>query len=133
MSHIKPIDPTVELCQYTCETSECITAVAAMSPTPSGSSDGPVNLFCLGTYKHEDSEREPTKGRLILLSVHDATSQELHVVTTRNVDGCVYALTIVGSFIVAAVNSAVCGRILSLLGHCLIIPILGSVVPTRIG
>ncbi|TFK70374.1 hypothetical protein BDN72DRAFT_542903 [Pluteus cervinus] len=99
-----------ELSQFICEIDEDITAVTIFSPTINGKA---TPLFCLGTYIYQAEEKEPTQGRLLVLSAHASptptrlSSHDLTLVTSQNVHGCVYALTVVDSLIVAAVNSAV--------------------------
>lgn len=66
-------------------------------------------FFCLGAYIYEPGEREPTRGRLIVLEARksgpDAT---LSPVTSAEINGCPYSLaTTTGGLIAAAVNSSV--------------------------
>ncbi|PBK75055.1 hypothetical protein ARMSODRAFT_929129 [Armillaria solidipes] len=66
-------------------------------------------FFCLGAYIYEPGEREPTRGRLIVLEASksgpDAT---LSPVTSAEINGCPYSLaTTTGGLIAAAVNSSV--------------------------
>jgi DNA damage-binding protein 1 len=70
-------------------------------------------LFCLGTYTYEAEEKEPTNGRLLLFTAYQsetlskASILQLSLLTSVDVQGCVYAVTVMGDMIVAAVNSAV--------------------------
>lgn len=72
-----------------------------------------MSLFCLGTYIYEAEEKEPTNGRLLIFTAYqsespsNASSLQLSMVASTDVKGCVYALTVVGDTVVAAVNSAV--------------------------
>ncbi len=72
-------------------------------------------FFCLGAYVYEPGEREPTRGRLIVLEASksgpDAT---LSPVTSAEINGCPYSLTTTtGGLIAAAVNSSVCCSLFS--------------------
>ncbi|KIK96855.1 hypothetical protein PAXRUDRAFT_10541 [Paxillus rubicundulus Ve08.2h10] len=66
----------------------------------------PTSFVCAGVTSYDDSEREPSQGRLILLQASDLR-RSLMVMASVNVKGCVYALTSVNGTIIAAVNSSV--------------------------
>lgn len=93
-----------------CNPDEEITAVASLSITDANGQPKP--LFCLGTYVFHADDKEPVAGRLLIFaanSLEDQSKSSLHLslVTSLDVKGCVYALTLVDEMIVAAVNSSV--------------------------
>ncbi|KAF9463019.1 CPSF A subunit region-domain-containing protein [Collybia nuda] len=98
------------LSNFNCAPEEEITALTAYSPSVDGNS---MSLFCLGTYLFDAEEKEPTNGRLLIFTAYQSespsksSSLQLSMVASTDVKGCVYALTIVGDLVVAAVNSAV--------------------------
>lgn len=105
----------VVLSQFNCDPDEVITAVTTIHITIDGKSQ---LFFCVGTFISHDGEKEPTKGRLLVLSTQTPSVQtkesalELRLDAAVDLPGCVYAFTIVDSKIVAAVNSSV-----SLISH----------------
>lgn len=98
------------LSNFNCGPEEEITALTAYSPMVNGKA---MSLFCLGTYIYEAEEKEPTNGRLLIFTAYQSespsntSSLQLSMVASADVKGCVYALTVVGDTVVAAVNSAV--------------------------
>ncbi|KIM43302.1 hypothetical protein M413DRAFT_444121 [Hebeloma cylindrosporum] len=72
-------------------------------------------FFCLGTIVHDDEDKEPTQGRLLILSAYTSpvptqnSTVELSLLTSTEVNGCVYALKVVKGKIIAAINSSVRG------------------------
>ena len=92
------------------------------------------SCFCLGTYILDPEETEPSSGRLLVFTAIPDSMKEpnlnLLMVTSTEVKGCVYALSIVGQNIVAAVNSAVSHLwyMLFPLG-CYFIPCIGDALP----
>lgn len=73
--------------------------------------DNQESCFCLGTFIYKSEETEPSSGRLLLFTaipdLLKKSSLNLLMLTSAEVNGCVYALGAVGHNIVAAVNSAV--------------------------
>ena len=77
-----------------------------------GSESSPA--FVLGTVHIRPEEREPSKGRIVLLSVSSsegargANVRSLRALASVDVGGCVYALAHLSeNLIVAAVNTSV--------------------------
>ena len=70
-------------------------------------------LFCLGAFTYEGEENQPTQGRILIFTAHSSQTQSrvvnlnLSLVTSVQVGGCVYAITVVNGMIVAAINSSV--------------------------
>jgi DNA damage-binding protein 1 len=86
-----------------------------------------MSLLCVGVTSYDDGEREPSRGRLVLLQADCCGRASLVVMASVSVGGCVYAITSVQNLILAAVNSSVSvvvsfckhGLTLTSLGHCL--------------
>jgi len=72
-------------------------------------------FFCLGTVVHNDEDKEPTQGRLLVFSAYASpvpkqnSTVELSLLASAEVKGCVYALRMVKGKIIAAINSSVRG------------------------
>lgn len=65
-------------------------------------------MFCVGTYFLRSEEKEPSEGRLLILSADRAhANTQLMLKAATTVKGCVYALANVQGAIAAAVNSSV--------------------------
>lgn len=70
-------------------------------------------FFCLGTVVHNDEDKEPTQGRLLVFSAYASpvpkqnSTVELSLLASAEVNGCVYALKMVKGKIIAAINSSV--------------------------
>jgi len=69
-------------------------------------------FFCLGTMIFKADEKEPSSGRLLVLTAYSGavsrtSTLEISVVASAEVKGCVYALQNVDGKLVAAVNSSV--------------------------
>lgn len=60
----------------------------------------------MGVTLYDDREREPSRGRLVLLQAN-GSGAFLVVMASVNVSGCVYAITSMQNMILAAVNSSV--------------------------
>jgi len=99
--------PVSELSQFNCSPNEEITALEAMTLTYD---DQTLPYLCAGTFMYNADEKEPTEGRLLLFDVHEipsARGQQLSLVASEDVNGCVYALAAVDEMIAAAVNGSV--------------------------
>ena len=69
-----------------------------------------LSYLCLGTFTYQADEKEPTEGRLLLFDIHEVPSargQQLSLVASVDVQGCVYALANHDQMIAAAVNASV--------------------------
>ncbi|KAI0084181.1 CPSF A subunit region-domain-containing protein [Irpex rosettiformis] len=91
-----------DLSQFNCETDEDVTAVKSLS----GSSISASAAFCVGTLRAQVGEREPSLGRLLLFEI-SGPAKDLKLISSREVDGCVYAIDAVNGLIAAAVNTSV--------------------------
>lgn len=100
----------LDLTQFNCDSDEEITALTIIPQI----NDTSVPLFCLGTMVYQADEREPAEGRLLILDARSVNGQsrstnlQLSLVTSLNLKGCVYSLTIINGLIAAAVNASVC-------------------------
>lgn len=65
-----------------------------------------MSFLCVGITSYDDGEREPSRGRLVLLQANGSRAY-LVVMASVIVKGCVYAITSVQNMILAAVNSSV--------------------------
>lgn len=68
--------------------------------------DASASFLCAGVTSYDDGEREPSRGRLVLLYANGPQAL-LTVMASVNVRGCVYAITTVQDLVLAAVNSSV--------------------------
>ncbi|KAF8650163.1 hypothetical protein AX16_005397 [Volvariella volvacea WC 439] len=111
-SSFKLLDDTTfkVLSEFHAHADEEITALKTVETMIEGK---PSTLFVLGTYVYQAEEREPSQGRLLLLGANlpdlrtREHSLELSLVASLDVKGCVYAITVVDSNIIAAINSSV--------------------------
>jgi hypothetical protein len=89
--------------QFTCENIEEITAIL-MIPLPEGHS-----AICVGTVFFKPNEREPSQGRLLLMTAEsdEAAGRQLKKNSEMNIDGCVYALARVNGLLAAAIGPSV--------------------------
>ncbi|TFK91964.1 hypothetical protein K466DRAFT_514387 [Polyporus arcularius HHB13444] len=96
-----------ELHEFNCSAEEEPSAVIALPGVGSGKSPA----FVLGTVVIRPEEREPTRGRIVLLSVASAegmNTRSFDVLAVEDVRGCVYALARVSDgLIAAAINTSV--------------------------
>jgi len=87
---------------------EEVTAVESISLSTSDSQEA---FYAVGTMYHDASEREPTRGRIILFSVvvplSDKAPPVVHCVAEALTNGCVFSITCMKGKLVAAVNSGV--------------------------
>ena len=94
--------------RYRCKPNEEITSLVSLV---SGTENQEHCLFCLGTFIYSPEEMEPSSGSLLIFkAIPDALKKpnlNLSILTSAKVQGCVYALRVVGNNIVAAINSAV--------------------------
>ena len=103
---------TPELHEYFCNPDEEPSAVLALPGD--GLNNTPV--LCVGTVVIRHEEREPSRGRIMLFAIASPTqahrggpARSLHVLTSENVRGCVYAIVrLSADSLVAAVNTSVC-------------------------
>ncbi|KAG9315581.1 CPSF A subunit region-domain-containing protein [Chiua virens] len=68
--------------------------------------DEQTSFLCVGVTSYDSGEREPSRGRLVLLQANGPRAL-LVVMASANVKGCVYAITSVQNRVLAAVNSSV--------------------------
>jgi hypothetical protein len=97
-----------ELSQFNCSPNEEITALQSMSLSSANGRSQPY--LCVGTFTYHADEKEPAEGRLLLFDIHEIPSssgQQLALVTSLDVHGCVYALTNLDQMIAAAINASV--------------------------
>ncbi|KAF8895272.1 CPSF A subunit region-domain-containing protein [Infundibulicybe gibba] len=96
--------------QFNCDPDEEIFSITTFAPTIG---DKTQSLFCVGTYLYREDETEPSQGRLIIFRTTTADGRtgpstlQLSLLTSKQLRGCVTALTIVDDMILAAVNSSV--------------------------
>ena len=93
-----------------CNPDEEPTAVLSISAPGLRSSPA----FCLGTVVIRPEEKEPSKGRILLLAISSAQGSQggpirsLQILASKDVRGCVYALVRMSNeFVAAAINTAV--------------------------
>ncbi|THV04459.1 hypothetical protein K435DRAFT_649225 [Dendrothele bispora CBS 962.96] len=110
-SSFRLLDDTTftELARFTCDDDE-----QAMSLTLLKHSDANQTrtFFCVGTVYIRDEEKEPTKGRILVFSLHQSKESssvyQLNVAINENVSGCVYSLASMSNgTLAAAINSSV--------------------------
>jgi CPSF A subunit region len=94
------------LCQFTCQDNEEVTAIR-MIPLSEGDT-----AICVGTVFFKPGEKEPSQGRLLLLTAEfDATlsrtKRQLKKISEMDVHGCVYALARANGLLAAAVGPSV--------------------------
>ena len=100
-------EPLTELNEFNCTMEEEPSSVLALP----GAGSGKTPAFALGTVVIRPEEREPSRGRIVLLSV--ASAQETHtktldILATEDVRGCVYAIASLShDLIAAAINTSV--------------------------
>ncbi|KAI0720554.1 CPSF A subunit region-domain-containing protein [Cerioporus squamosus] len=96
-----------ELQQFNCSAEEEPSSVLALPGAGSGKSPA----FVLGTVTIRPEEREPTRGRIVLLSVaslEGTNTRSLDVLAMEDVRGCVYAIArLSDDLIAAAINTSV--------------------------
>ncbi|CAA7261433.1 unnamed protein product [Cyclocybe aegerita] len=94
--------------QYRCELDEEIVSLTTFTAAVG---DQKKPFFCLGTLIYNAEENETSAGRLLIFTVTIASGKqsamELSLVTTVDVNGCVFALRTVEERVVAAVNSSI--------------------------
>ena len=98
--------------QITCQNSEEITAVQ-MIPFPAEGN----SAVCVGTVFFRPNEREPSQGRLLLITAEsDATTArgQWKKNSEMNINGCVYALAHVNGLLAASIGSSVSVRLFSI-------------------
>ena len=89
--------------QITCQANEEITAIH-MIPFLDGNS-----AVCVGTVFFKPNEREPSQGRLLLITADsDATTRRQWKKNSEmNINGCVYALARVNGLLAASIGTSV--------------------------
>ncbi|KAF8133979.1 CPSF A subunit region-domain-containing protein [Boletus edulis] len=92
-----------KLSEFEVEEGEEVTSLHAFTATLS---DVPTSLLCAGITSYDDGEREPSRGRLVLLQPNGSRAS-LVVMASVIVRGCVYAIASRQNMILAAVNSSV--------------------------
>jgi CPSF A subunit region len=111
------------LCQFTCQDNEEVTAIQLV---PLSEAD---TAICIGTVFFTPGEKEPSQGRLLLLTAESdatlsSTGRQLKKTSEIDVHGCVYALARVNGLLAAAVGPSV--SVLTPLRF--LIPIVGTVL-----
>ncbi|KAI9568356.1 hypothetical protein HD554DRAFT_2260309 [Boletus coccyginus] len=66
----------------------------------------PTSFLCAGVTSYNDGEREPSRGKLLLLQANGPRAS-LVVMASVSVGGCVYTITSTQNMVLAAVNSSV--------------------------
>ncbi|KAH8104484.1 mono-functional DNA-alkylating methyl methanesulfonate N-term-domain-containing protein [Cristinia sonorae] len=92
--------------QYMCEADEEITAVASSSSLVVSLGSQDRSCFFVGSVRHELGRSEPNLGRIMVFT-SDTTSPSIRPLVSTETGGCVYALAIMGTFVVAAINTSV--------------------------
>ena len=89
--------------QFTCENTEEITAIHTI-PLPEGCS-----AICVGTVFFKPNEREPSQGRLLLMTAEsdETAGRQLKKNSEMNINGCVYALARVNGLLAASIGPSV--------------------------
>ncbi|KAL0960839.1 hypothetical protein HGRIS_005855 [Hohenbuehelia grisea] len=95
------------ICQFNAEADEEITASITTAHV-----DGETStvLYLLGSMIYHPSDIEPKDGRIVVLgasSVPNSSTLQLDELVSEKVGGCVYAISVVGDLICAAINSSV--------------------------
>ncbi|KAL5524495.1 hypothetical protein ACEPAF_9635 [Sanghuangporus sanghuang] len=90
--------------EFSLETNEEITAVAAVSLELRG---GRESFFVVGSTYFSESEREPSRGRLLIFSTGTGGRQYPHLFAAAQTKGAVNALACVEGKLVAAINTSV--------------------------
>ncbi|KIL67911.1 hypothetical protein M378DRAFT_185481 [Amanita muscaria Koide BX008] len=96
-----------QMSRFHCAEGEEITSATILK------SDKGLATFSIGTYRYVVGETEPAGGRILILGTNNPdpdakqTGHQLSLLASVSVKGCVYALSTVGSYIAAAVNSSV--------------------------
>jgi DNA damage-binding protein 1 len=90
--------------QITCQNSEEITAIHIIPFLEEGNS-----AVCVGTVFFQHNEREPSRGRLLLITAEsDApTRRQWKKNSEMNINGCVYALARVNGLLAASIGTSV--------------------------
>ncbi|KAF4605198.1 hypothetical protein EYR40_003981 [Pleurotus pulmonarius] len=93
------------LCEVFSDPHEDFTAITKMK---SIGDDKIVSVYCVGSLRYKPQEIEPTGGRLYAFAVsYQQSTMQISVLASEEVNGCVYAVSVVGNLIAAAVNSTV--------------------------
>ena len=85
--------------EFIVEPDEEVTAIHTLTHENS------TGTFVIGTMRNQIGEHEPSSGRLVLFD-HDM-GRDMKKIAEVETNGCVYAITSVGSTIAAAVNTSV--------------------------
>ncbi|KAI0311510.1 CPSF A subunit region-domain-containing protein [Amylostereum chailletii] len=88
---------------FQCEMEEEVTALETFRPRGADSR----SYFCVGTMIARPDEREPSEGRLLVFRPSPGGVGPLQLLAETQTKGCVYTLTSIQGFIIAAVNTAV--------------------------
>ncbi|KAG8214764.1 CPSF A subunit region-domain-containing protein [Butyriboletus roseoflavus] len=94
---------STELSEFEVDQGEEVTSLHAFTVTLSGA---PSSLLCVGVTSYDAGEREPSRGKLVLLQANGSRAF-LVVMASVSIKGCVYAITSMQNMILAAVNSSV--------------------------
>ncbi|KAF9496184.1 hypothetical protein BDN71DRAFT_1415949 [Pleurotus eryngii] len=93
------------LCEFFSEPHEEFTVITKMKSVTDVKD---VSVYCVGSLRYKPQEIEPTGGRLYAFAAsYQQSTMQISVLASEEVNGCVYAVTVVGDLIAAAVNSAV--------------------------
>jgi DNA damage-binding protein 1 len=98
-----------DLSQFNCEPDEEITALETLSLTSDGHAHG-LSYICVGTFFYQADETEPTEGRVLVFRTYEvppSSSQQLSLVTSVQVEGCVYAMANANGMLAVAINASV--------------------------
>lgn len=93
-----------------CDADEEVTAVTSSSTLPVSTTGQQQSCFIVGSVRHQLGEPEPSHGKVMVFTVHDAkgsSESTLRPIVSTETKGCVYAIAVVDQFVIAAVNSAV--------------------------
>lgn len=95
----------LDLCEFFSEPHEEFTAIARLKSVTDVEN---LSVYCVGSLRYKPQEIEPTGGRLYAFAAsYQQSTMQISVLASEEVNGCVYAVTVVGDLIAAAVNSAV--------------------------
>lgn len=99
----------LELGEYNCGQEEEITAIHTLSVPYQKCS---LPCFIVGSCKYEPGDVEPKRGQLMIFRVHceGSSRPKLTLAASAQMNGCIFALTVVDGMIAAAVNSSVCSK-----------------------
>jgi DNA damage-binding protein 1 len=102
------IKSSSDLAHWNGDTEEELTSLHTLTADVNGHSTA---LFCVGTVYNSFEEREAAKGRLLIFMAESqapiSPNLRLTLVTSEDVQGCVYALASVNGMVAAAINSSV--------------------------